>query len=131
MKDAAHVEESETDTYWRLTAEPIAERACRFELIVHDDQCFDLLVGPESYERRPIGEVDLIAQLVEAISAGRVTTRVHASRNTGAVRAVESVIALEGGGEWRGERLNEPLASAIREEDCGTQDRHYVPYRRA
>ena len=128
--NVARIESSETDSYWRLSAVPTADHACPFELIIHGDQHFDLLVGAETYEQCPIGDVKLLSHLVEAIAGGRVTTRIQASRNTGAVRSVETVIALEGGGAWRGERLNEPLATAIRAEDCEAHDRHYVPYHR-
>ncbi len=130
MGDVARIEMSEADAYWRLRAEPAAEHACPFELIVHADQHFDLIAGPETYEGRPIGDVQLLAQLVEAIGHGRVITRTLVSRNTDAVRSVETLVALEGGAEWRGECLNEPLASAIQAEDCEAHDRHYVPYRR-
>jgi hypothetical protein len=129
VAEAAHIETSETDSYWRLKAEPAAEHACAFELIVHHDQHFDLLVDPETYEECPIGDVHMLELIVEAIGDGRVTTRSHVSRNTGAVRSVETIIALSNGGDWRGHRLNEPLASVIRAEDCEAQDRCYVPYR--
>jgi hypothetical protein len=130
IDDVARIEMSEADAYWRLRAEPEAEHACPFELIVHADQHFDLTVGPETYEERSIGDVQLIAQLAEAIGDGHVITRTLASRNTDAVRSVETLVPLEGGAEWRGKRLNEPMASAIRAEDCEARDQHYVPYRR-
>lgn len=130
MDDVARIESAQTDSYWRLESEPVAQYACPFELIVHADQRFDLLVGPESYESCPIGTVKLLSQLVEAIGDGRVITRLHVSRNTGAVRSVETVIAVQGGGTWRNERLNQPLASAIHAQDCQAHDRLYVPYRR-
>jgi hypothetical protein len=130
MGDVARIEMSEADTYWRLRAEPAAEHACPLELIIHADQHFDLIVGPETYERRPIEDVQLFAQLVEAIGDGRVITRTLASRNTDAVRSVETLVALDGGAKWRGEHLNKPLASAIQAEDCEARERHYVPYRR-
>ena len=129
VAEAARIETSEGDRYWRLEAAPAADHACPFELIVHDDQRFDLLVGPETYEGCPIGDVHMLLLLVEAIGDGRITTRCWVSRNTGAARSVETLIALAGGGTWRGNRLNEPLAAAIQAEDCEAQDRCYVPYR--
>lgn len=125
----ATIEVSEAETYWRLQAQPWAQHACPFELIVHHDQHFDLQVGAESYERCPVGDVGMLAQLVEAIGEGRVITRAHVSRNTGAVRSIETIIELNEGRLWRSERTNDPLAKVIRPEDCETQDRRYVPYR--
>lgn len=129
VEDFAQIDESETETFWRLSAIPRAAHACPFELIAYDDQHFDFLAGAEAYERQPLTDVKLLSELVEAIADGRIVTRVHASRNTGARRSVETVITLESAGEWRGERLNAPLAAAIRAEDCEAHDQRYVPYR--
>lgn len=130
VRNAANVESTEGDNYWCLRAEPAAERACPFELIVHHDQHFDACIGPETYERRPIANLNLLVDLVEAIGDGRVVTRSHVSCNTGAVRAVETIVTLAGGGRWQAERPNEEVASTIRIEDCEARDRHYVPYQR-
>ncbi|MGE5512829.1 MAG: hypothetical protein ACM31O_16435 [Bacteroidota bacterium] len=126
---AARIQESEGETFWRLHAAPAADNACPFELILHHDRHFDLAAGPEVYERMPTEDLELIPPLVEAIAAGRVIRRTWVSRNTGAVRSVETIITLEDGRTWRRERLNEPLARAIGAEDCEAHDHQYAPYR--
>ena len=35
LASVAHIEEAETDSYWRIAVEPVARNACSFELIVH------------------------------------------------------------------------------------------------
>lgn len=129
LRDAARVEESEADTFFRLGVTPVADTACAFELILHQDQHFDLAVGPEVYERIPIEDLALFPPLAEAIADGRVTTRTWVSRNTGAVRSVETIIHLPDDLQWRHERLNQPLAAAIGVEECEAQDHQYAPYR--
>lgn len=129
LRGAAHIEESEADTFFRLRVTPAADNACAFELIVHQDQHFDLAAGPEVYEHMPIEDLALFQPLVEAIADGRVTTRTWVSRNTGATRSVETIIHLPDGLQWRRERLNQPLAAAISAEECEAQDQQYAPYR--
>jgi hypothetical protein len=125
----ARVEESEGDTFWRLGVAPAARGACGFELILHFDQHADLAVGPEFYERMPIEDLALFPRLARVIAEGRVLTRTWTSRNTGAVRCVETVITLADGEVWQRQRLNVPLAAAISAEECVVEDHHYGPYR--
>jgi hypothetical protein len=129
LGDAAHIEETETSTYWRMGVMPTADNTCPFELIAHFDQKFDLTVAAETYEACKLPEPRLLADIVTSIGDGRAITRLYHSRNTGMLRSVETIIQLSEDKDWRRMRLNGPFASAIAVEDCEATDKVYAPYR--
>jgi hypothetical protein len=129
IADVARTTETAGEDFWRVTVEPLSPHACPCELILHRDQHFDLAVGSEVYERRPIGESRLIPLLLQAIGEGRVTARTLLSPNTGAARSLETIIRTADGGTWRCERLLGNGAGALAPDAYQARDRHYAPYR--
>ncbi len=114
---------------WRVRLEPHAKSACPVELILRIDQCFDLMVATEVYEDRPIQNLGLFPKLLQAVTDGRVITRVSASAVTGATYLVESRVTLSDGARWTGTRqvLSHSPAANV---DLLHLDRHYLPYKR-
>ena len=68
IADAARMQESETGNFWKIIVTPMVASACPFELILHFDQRYDLAVGDETYERRPIESFDWFVPFAEAIA---------------------------------------------------------------
>lgn len=132
---AAHIELERQTDFWRVHAVPFEPGACPFELILHRRQRADLSIGPETYENLSIGvagdirEIGLLPQLLEAIAAGRVTTRTWASYSTAVPRRIETLVICEDRTVWqRGRDL--PLASVVAPGECIRHDHWYLPYRR-
>jgi hypothetical protein len=132
LSTVAHVDETETDKYWRIAVEPVARNACPFELIVHvERQSFDIVIGPEAYEGCPVDGDALLPAMVEAIVAGDVTTRRWTSANTGAPHSVDTIVPLPDGSDWQRSRLEGPAARAIPAASRICDDHRYAPYARA
>ena len=132
LGSVAHVEQSETDSYWRIAVEPAARNACHFELIVHvERQLFDIVIGPEAYESCPIDDDALLPGMVQAIVNGDVTTRRWTSANTGALHSVDTIVPLPDGTDWQRSRLEGPAARAIPPASRLSEDHRYAPYARA
>jgi hypothetical protein len=131
IADAAHVEQDETGTFWKLSVTPGMPKACPFELILHYDQSYDLAIGEESYESLPIASFDMFLPFVEAVAAGSVVQRHWVSRLTGLERAVETLVMLPNGGIWQ-EGRDGALPSRPSLDDDGTElrERRFLPYRR-
>lgn len=126
--DCVRAEEEETANYWRLAVRPLLAGACPIEMVLHHRQSCDLAIAGETYEDRPVDEIERLPPLAEAISAGRVLTRLQKSANTGACLAIATHIRPPDGLVWQAERWLRPDMptphAMIRE------DRWYLPYRR-
>ncbi len=130
ISDTARVELDEAPDYWRMTVRPLLAKACPFELILRADQHYDICIGEECYEDRPLAFFGDFLPLAEAIAEGDVVQRHWLSRNTGAVRSVETVVSFENGRIWKdahGDVLDMPPL-----DDDGTELREsrFLPYRR-
>lgn len=130
VTDAAHVEEAETGTFWKIHVSPKLQQACPFELILHFDQRYDLAVGDESYESLPIESFDIFVPFVEAIADGSVVQRRWVSRLTGLERSVETLVTLRGGGIWREARGEPHLMPTLEDDGTELRERRFLPYRR-
>ncbi len=126
IADAASVEESESASFWRLHVTPRLPEACPFELILRADRFYDIAVAGEEYGARPIDSLDLFVPLVEAIATGSVFQRRWTSAATGAPRAIETIVLLGGGREWRGA---EPPPPEILD-GAEYADHYFLPYTR-
>lgn len=130
--NVVRTDETETGTYWRISVEPAAANACPFELIVHfEQQSFDIVIGPESYERCPTEDPALLPAMVEAIVNGDVITRRWRSANTGAPHSVDTIVPLPDGTDWQRSRLDGAVARAIPSANLISEDHRYAPYARA
>ena len=123
----ARATEETTAHYWRLAVDPIAEGACRFELVLRADRLYDIVMGGETYEDRSIDRFDLFAEILTAIGEGRVITRTWVTSGAAIPRSIETIVELPGAAFIAEHRL-EPTASRVAREDCVARDRHWVPY---
>ena len=102
--DVARIETETASAYWKMTVAPNTVGACPFELILRADRRFDLGIGGEVYEDKPIDGLDFFVMLARAIAAGRVERIDVISALTGSVDAIETRVTLEDGWAWIGER---------------------------
>lgn len=130
IADAARIEESEGEGFWRISVTPKVFGACPFELMLRSSQHYDLVLGTETYEELPIESFDLFLPLAEAITAGRVVQRRTVSAATGAVVEVESIIRLADGRIWHERRVIEPLANAASDDGLEKHGAAFLPYHR-
>ncbi|HRD76556.1 MAG TPA: hypothetical protein PK264_11545 [Hyphomicrobiaceae bacterium] len=129
LRHAADVEDVETETYWRIAVRPRVRAACPFELILHSDQTYDLLIAGEAFERQPVESLASFQPLLEAISSGRAVTRIWRAPTTGSVKAVETIVTLADGTIWQ--RLRTLVGGrGSSAGDWIATDRRYVPYAR-
>ena len=129
MEPWATIELGFTDGTWRINAVPHAETACPFEIILRPDQKFDIKVGSEIYEDRPLDALTDIPQLVRAISNGRVLIRRWESWTTGLEYNMETIIDIPGADEGRFERPN-LNAPPIGDSELMATLHTFAPYRR-
>lgn len=115
---------------WRLAIHPSMRQACPLELMLRGDQHYDLLIGPETYEDKPVINLDIFIPIIEAVTEGHVITRHWRSAGTTLERSVETIVGSPRAVIWRAERLT-PLATLIDPEECVSDDHYYLPYRRA
>jgi hypothetical protein len=130
IADAAHVEEAETGTYWKINVAPTLAQACAFQLILHFDQRYDLAIGEETYESLPLGSLEIFVPFVEAIADGDVVQRRWISRLTGLERSVETLVTMGGGGIWREARGEPHLMPSLEDDGTELRERRFLPYRR-
>ena len=130
IADAAHIEEAETGSYWKIKVAPTLPQACPFELILHFDQRYDLAVADENYENLPIESFDIFVPFVEAIADGSIVQRRWVSRLTGLERSVETLVTLPGGGIWREARGEPHLMPSLEDDGTELRERRFLPYRR-
>lgn len=135
VADVAHVEHGNIEGAWRICMTPRASSACPVELLIRDDQKFDIRIGREVYEDLPIITLDDFRPLLEAIVDGRVITRTTMSALTGAERDVETFVTTASGQIFHGHAslangsaAPPPLPSELT--GVEVRDTHYVPYRR-
>lgn len=129
IKDAARVDESETDGCWRLSVRPLFREACPFILQISSSGRYSLTLDGVTFPERPVESLDVFLPLAEAITDGQVIRRRWFSPNTGVSYQVETIIKLPNGAAWNG---------VLRQSDGNggdgdygiRQDRHYLPYRR-
>lgn len=129
MKPWARIEYGFIDHAWRISAVPHTETACPFEIILRDDQKFDMRVGNETYEDQPLDALTDIPQIVRSIANGRVLIRRWASKVTGLIYRVETIIDLPGADEGKFERPN-PDAPPLEDAELEAVLETFVPYRR-
>ena len=102
--DVALIETEIAPAYWKMSVAPHTVGACPFELKLHADRRFDLAIGGEVYEDKPIDGLDFFVMLARAVAAGRVERVAVVSALTGSVDAIETRVTLEDGWAWIGER---------------------------
>ncbi|HET6388672.1 MAG TPA: hypothetical protein VNZ50_12180 [Hyphomicrobiaceae bacterium] len=125
IRDCADVGIAASDRYWRMAVVPSENLACAFELIMHANQTFGLRLGAETYEDRPIEQMELFPALVRAIEAGHVDRIEMYNAMTAALTGVATRVELEPGWDWVGHRRISPAGPG---EEWRT--RRFLPYRR-
>ncbi len=130
ISDSASIAEVNDDAYWRVNVEPLAAGACPFELVIRSDGYHDMLIAGEGYEDQHTDDLDLFVPFAQAIANGNVTRRIYTSAATRMPIAVETIVRLANGAEWRRRRElvtgldgETPHASIAR-------DHHFLPYKR-
>jgi len=129
LTDVARVEVAETAEHWQLRLSPRVPSACPVEIVLYSDQSYDVIVGQETYEGRPLDDLTEIPRLLAAIAEGRVISREWTTVATGARHSIATVVELADGDRWSGERSDDVIGRVAGREACAVRDRHYVPYR--
>ena len=129
IADVARYEEYETDSAWGVALTPRTPGACPIELVLRNDQRFDITIGGETYEDVAIASLDLFLPMIQAVAEGRVITRFAASAATGLLRDVSTLVTLADGSVFTKCRAN-PDAAFLPEPHLETRDTSYLPYRR-
>jgi hypothetical protein len=125
LVDVGHDEAS-----WRLSVLPHARQACPFELMLRNDQRFDLTVGAETFEDLPITSLEIFGPLLEAIAAGNVAISSVSTVATGMNIGVETVITPVDLAPWIGLRAVAPAAFQITNIPVVRSERRFAPYAR-
>lgn len=128
--DAARVEEAESADVWRMSVRPQVASACPFALVLHTEQRYDLHIGGEHYDGRPIESFSWFVPFASAVADGSVVQRRWRSRLTGLERAVETVVTLPDGGMWRDVRGDPPHMPSLGDDGLELHERRFLPYRR-
>lgn len=141
VADVAHVEYGETDGGWRINMMPRIPNGCPVELLLRDDQHYDVRIASQTYEDRPVDKLDMFLALLKAIADGHVITRRTRSAMTGAAIDIETIVRIADlvvfhgrqGLDGRtavaaGRTTPPPLPSHVGGVEIS--DTHYVPYRR-
>ncbi len=118
------------DAYWRVNIEPHMARACPFELVIRADGYHDMTIAGESYEEQPTDDLDLFVPFAQAIANGDVTRRIYTCAATRMALAVETIVHLANGVEWRRQR---DIATFMDREVHHTsiaRDHSFLPYER-
>jgi hypothetical protein len=127
INDAARVDETETPEYWKLAVHPLVPGACPFEIILRLDGHYGIVVASETFEDLPITSFDNFLPMVQAIADGRVVQHRWASAATGGPLAIETVLHLGTGKEWR---QGTGLGQLATQDGTVRHDTHFLPYRR-
>jgi hypothetical protein len=130
IADAARVEVQETADYFKIAMTPFIAAGCPFELILHNDQKYDLAIAGETYEDRPMPSLDLFLPFVEAIADGNVVHRRYVSRLTGLEHSTETRVTLADGYLWRESRSAADKAPSLDDDRTELLERRFLPYRR-
>lgn len=130
IKNAARVVMRDEVSSWRMTVEPHLRAACALDLAVHASQTYDVTIAGETFKGLPVGSLDIFLPLAEAVAEGRVVQRRYETPATGALHTIETIVPLQGGREWRAERINEPIARLVSREECLQLDHRFPPYHR-
>ena len=130
IADAARVEEQETADYFKIAMTPFITAGCPFELILHNDQKYDLAIAGETYEDRPMPSLDLFLPFAEAIADGNVVHRRYVSRLTGLQHSTETRVTLADGYLWRESRSHVDESPSLDDDRTELLERRFLPYRR-
>jgi len=128
--DVAAVDIGETAGHWRLNLVPHEAAACPVEIVLYSNQRYDCAIGGEIYEDQPATDLAHMLPLLEAITQGRLVTRVWRSRATAAALAVATIVETNAGA-WQREHADTLFARIGVRDTATLHDRHYAPYRRA
>ena len=129
-RDVAEIETLASSHYWKLSVQPYVTGACPFALLLRSDQRFDLLIGGEIYEDKPIDRFEFFPMLARAIASGNVERVEVLSALTQALEAIEFRVTLEDGWAWVGERRVGMRGARRTETAQELRSRRYLPYRR-
>ena len=130
LSDCATCTSGIAPAFWKLSVTPEARGACAFELMLRADQRFNVQIGGEVYEDKPVDAFAFFPMLARAIAAGRVERNTISSALTGVPEAIETRVTLEDGWAWIGERR---VATRVaRKSDAAQEQRthRFLPYRR-
>ena len=129
-RDVAEIDTGAVAAYWVIAVVPHALGACPFELMLRADRRFNLSIGQEMYEDKPIDAFDFFPMLVRAIAKGEVQRVEISSALTAALEIVETRVTLEDGWAWIGERRVGSRGTRKSDAAQETRTRRYLPYRR-
>jgi hypothetical protein len=130
IADAARVEEKQNADFFKIALTPFIASGCPFELILRNDQKYDLAIAGETYEDRRMPSLDRFLPFVEAITDGTVVRRRYVSRLTGLNRATETLVMLADGYLWREGRGSVGEVSSLDDEEAEFIEHRFLPYRR-
>ena len=128
IADVAEIRDVDAPDGWRIEIVPQMPGACSVKLRLRNDDRYDLTVGAQRYDARPIASREIFLPLLEAVADGNVTNARFISTSTGLVHSVETEIRLADGTIWRDRdrKLELPGGGSAVERQIQT----YLPYRR-
>lgn len=124
--DVADVTIEKTSAFWRLRLDPKAIGACAAEVILHRRQTCDWMIGNETYEGLPLDDLDAILPVLDAVTAGTVTTRSRRSAMTDKATEIATVVGDRRAPRFERRRTISPTSGP----GDVASERHYLPYRR-
>lgn len=117
----------EGPTYFSIIARPATPGTCAATLVLRADQKYDLSLGNERFEDRPIEDFKLFPAMLSAVAQGHVERKHLRCAVTGADRGLETRVELGDGRVWREQRGG----SAGRDHDSLIEETtRFLPYRR-
>lgn len=130
MRDCADIEITASEQYWRMSVRPHFPNACPFELLIHRNQTFDLGLGGQHYEKKPVERWDLFLKLAQAIAAGRVDRIETRNALTGVLIAIAMRVEIAEGWNWLGRHTVLKRSLNALEQSEERQTFRFLPYRR-
>lgn len=115
---------------WRMTSQPYVSGACALDLLLRKDRRFDLKIGSEFYDDKPIDRLDFFVMLVRAVASGHVERVDVVNALTASIDAVETRVTLEDGWAWIGERRTGLRGSRRMDSAQELRTHRFLAYRR-
>lgn len=131
MADCAVIDTEIQSSFWKMVALPLIPGPCPLELMLRADQRFNVQIGGEVYEDKPVDAFSFFPMLARAVAAGRVERISIKNALTGTLEAIETRVTLEDGWAWIGER-RVTARTQRRADNAQVHSIHrFLPYRRA
>ena len=132
LRAVAHVDIGSDAASWRAAVTPRAAEACPVELVLRQDQRFDIAIAGENHEEQPVESFGLFLPLLHAVAAGDVIVRSLRTGATGAQLDVETIVGRDATTPlpWRRKRILAAGRRLAGDREAVSSERHFAPYAR-